>query len=164
MTRPVFVALVVLGLLGAVPAMTQAQQAIPATQRAISANPFGFLLEWFNGEYEHKVSESTTVGVGGSFFLTDDGDYLNGDLLYRFYPSGKPFEGWALGVKVGVTEVADEGTAFGFGFDTHWSWLLGRNDNFYVAVGVGLKRLVGTNDVSMEYVPTIRIINVGLAF
>ena len=162
--RRLSVAFVVLVLLGAVPAMTQAQQAIPATQQAISTNPFGFLLEWFNAEYERKVSEFTTVGVGGSFFSTGDDDYVNGDLLYRFYPSGTPLEGWALGVKVGITKVSDAETSFGFGFDTNWNWLLGRNDNFYVAAGVGLKRLFGTNDGAMEFVPTIRIINVGLAF
>ena len=158
------VTLVVLVLLGAVPAITQAQQAIPATQHAISTNPFGFLLEWFNAEYERKVSESTTVGLGGSFFSTSDGDYVNGDLLYRFYPSGTPLEGLALGVKVGITKVSDAETSFGFGFDTNWSWLLGTNDDFYVAAGVGLKRLFGTNDGAMKFVPTIRIINVGLAF
>ena len=140
------VAPVVLMLLGAVPAMTQAQQAIPATRQAISTNPFGFLVEWFNAEYERKVSESTTVGVGGSFFSTGDDGYVNGDLLYRFYPSGTPLEGWAFGVKVGITKASDAETSFGFGFDTNWSWLLGRNDNFYVAAGVGLKRLFGTND------------------
>ena len=101
MTRRIPVALVVLALLGAVPAMTQAQQAIPATQQAISVNPFGFLLEWFNAEYERKVSESTTVGVGGSFFSTGDDDYVNGDLLYRFYPSGTPLKDGRLGSRSG---------------------------------------------------------------
>ena len=93
-----------------------------------------------------------------------DPPHLKKVVLYRFYPSGTPLEGWALGVKVGITKVSDAETSFGFGFDTNWSWLLGQNDNFYVAAGVGLKRLFGTNDGAMEFVPTIRIINVGLAF
>ena len=63
-----------------------------------------------------------------------------------------------------ITKVTDEETSFGFGFDTNWSWLLGQNDNFYVAAGVGLKRLFGTHEGAMKFVPTIRIINVGLAF
>jgi hypothetical protein len=62
----------------------------------------------------------------------------------------------------------DSGTYFGFGFDTNWSWLLGKNDNFYVGIGFGLKRLLGTpeddDSFDLETLPTIRIINVGFAF
>jgi hypothetical protein len=68
---------------------------------------------------------------------------------------------------VGITDVADAGTYAGFGFDVNRSWLLGKRDNFYVGVGFGLKRLLGVDDadaVDLEFVPTIRIINVGFAF
>jgi hypothetical protein len=76
----------------------------PAHRQQISANPFGLLLGLFNAEFERKVSESATLGVGGSFFDDDDGDdYVNGDVFFRFYPSGHPLDGWAFGVKAGAT-------------------------------------------------------------
>lgn len=140
-----------------------APAASSAPQQQISANPFGLLLGLFNAEFERRVSDSATVGLGASFFEADDDDYVNGDVFFRFYPSGRPLEGWAFGVKAGATSVDSE-TYFGFGFDANWSWLLGKNDNVYVGVGFGLKRLFGTRDDFVEFIPTVRIINIGVAF
>jgi hypothetical protein len=149
-------------------AAAQDQPAVPAAPPAhlqqISANPFGLLLGFFNAEFERKVSESATLGVGGSFFDDDDGDdYVNGDVFFRYYPSGHPLDGWAFGVKAGATKV-ESTTYFGFGFDANWSWLLGKNDNFYVGLGFGLKRLFGTDDDDVSFIPTVRIVNIGVAF
>jgi hypothetical protein len=163
-------ALVVAAMLACAPTLVSAQET--ANRNVISANPFGLLLELFNAEYERVVSETATAGFGGSFFENDGDDYLNADVFYRIYPSGEPLDGWAFGAKVGITKVdtslaGDEaGTYFGFGFDTNWSWLLGQNDNFYVGVGFGLKRLLGTSDASfdLKFIPTFRIVNVGIAF
>ncbi len=152
---------------------SEAQQTVRPPQQVVSANPFGLLLEFFNTEYERRVSDSTTAGIGGSF---RGDDYVNADLFYRFYPSGTPLEGFAFGVKAGITRVAepcsfscvgrDRGSFFGFGIDTNYSWLLGKNDKFYIGVGFGLKRLFGKGDeeFGLEYIPTIRIISVGVAF
>jgi len=157
---------VVAGALISAATPIEAQQAVRPSRRVISVNPFGLLLDLFNVEYERRVSESATAGVGGSFFSTSDDDYVNADLFYRFYPSATPLEGWAFGVKAGITKVTDEGTFFGFGFDTNWSWLLGKKDNFYVGAGFGLKRLYGTSDSNfdLKYIPTVRVINIGFAF
>jgi hypothetical protein len=152
-----------------------AQEAAPVRRQVVSANPFGLLLELFNAEYERVSAASSTVGVGGSFYhngdsgdgFDDGGDsYVNADVFYRYYPSGQPLDGWAFGVKAGVTKVTDWGTYAGFGFDTNWSWLLGSNDNFYVGIGFGLKRLFGPDDqdFGLNYLPTFRIVNVGFAF
>lgn len=140
-------------------------QVAPQHQQVISANPFGLLLEWFNAEYERIVSESSTAGVGGSTFKTDeDGRFVNADVFWRFYPSGEPLDGWAFGIKTGMTSVEDE-TFFGYGFDVNRSWLLGRNRNFYVGIGFGLKRLYGnTEEIDLAVIPTFRIVNVGIAF
>jgi hypothetical protein len=136
---------------------------VPARHQVISANPFGLLVDWFNVEIERKVSRSTTAGIGGSY-LTDEGDeYVNADVFYRYYPAGRAFEGWAFGVKVGMTNV-DGASHVGVGFDVNWSWLPGPHDRFYLGAGFGLKRLFGTDDNVMSLVPTIRIINVGVAF
>lgn len=140
-------------------------------QQVVSANPFGLLLEFFNAEYERAVTGFSTAGLGGSFISLDEQDYVNADLFWRLYPQGTPLEGWAFGAKAGITSIPDEGTFFGLGFDTNWSWLMGKNDNFYVGVGFGLKRLfdtpIGTGDdadLNVKYIPTLRIVNVGFAF
>jgi len=143
----------------------EAQEAT-AHRQVISANPFGLLLEFFNAEYERVVSQTTTAGVGGSYFTTEGDDYLNADVFWRYYPQGRPLDGWAFGVKAGVTQVDDNSYA-GFGFDVNRSWLLGANDNFYVGVGFGLKRLLGVSgdaDFDLRFIPTFRIVNVGFAF
>ncbi len=149
------------------PAAAAAQDSPPPPHsQVISANPFGLLLEFFNAEYERVVSSSSTFGLGGSFLSSDEDDYFNLDLFYRFYPSARPIDGWAFGAKVGVTRVPDIGTYPGLGFDVNRSWLLGERQNFYVGLGVGLKRLLGTgsDDVGLRFIPTIRIINIGIAF
>ena len=139
----------------------------------ISANPFGLLLDLFNAEYERAFTESTTIGIGGSYgdgdSVNDAGDlvestYYNADVFWRFYTSGNHFDGWNFGVKAGVTRIED-GTFPGFGFDVNRSWLAGKNDNFYVGLGFGLKRLIGDfAEDETRLIPTFRIINVGFAF
>jgi hypothetical protein len=146
-------------------------------ENVISANPFGILLEFFNAEYERAVTESSTWGIGGSYGEREDEDdlgvttestWFNGDVFWRFYPSGDHFEGWNFGVKAGLTHQEtdlESGTNFGIGFDANRSWLLGTNDNFYVGIGFGLKRLFGDiPEDGIEVVPTLRIVNVGFAF
>jgi hypothetical protein len=151
----------------------QAQEAPAPYRNVISANPFGLLLEFFNIEYERVLAETFTGGVGGSMFpgdedadSTDSGNYVNVDVFWRFYPSGRPLDGWAFGAKIGLTRLPSDVTRFGFGFDANRSWLLGKNDNFYVGVGFGLKRLLGVSDEddSLEFIPTIRLVNIGVAF
>jgi hypothetical protein len=135
-------------------------------QQVVSANPFGLLLEVFNAEYERAVGQSSTAGLGGSFLSNDGDDYLNADLFWRFYPNADPLDGWAFGLKAGLTNVPDDGTFFGAGFDVNRSWLLGVKDNFYVGIGFGLKRLIGAGDaeLGLDVIPTFRIVNVGVAF
>lgn len=146
------------------PASVHAQTASGERQQVISANPFGLLLDIFNAEYERKVSESATAGFGGSYFSRDD-QYVNADVFYRFYPNGTPLDGWAFGVKAGMTKITDESTYFGYGFDVNRSWVLGKNQNFYAGLGFGLKRLVrGDDSFGLRYIPTFRIVNVGIAF
>jgi len=96
--------------------------------------------------------------------------YVNFDVFWRFYPGSnqtrtyKAPVGWAFGMKAGITAVDGE-TYFGYGFDLNRSWVLGPNDDFYVGLGFGLKRLVGASpDVGMTLIPTIRIANIGFMF
>ncbi len=143
----------------------------PAYDQMVSLNPFGLLLEFYNLEFERPVSDASTIGVGGALYqgsrLVNEGsdtedEYANFDVFWRFYPGGRPMDGWAFGAKVGLTRI-DGGTRSGFGFDVNRSWLLGANQNFYVGVGVGLKRLLG-DTLETRFIPTFRIVNLGFAF
>jgi hypothetical protein len=165
-------------------------------QQVFSANPFGLILELFNAEYERVISGTSTIGFGGSTLkndhdiypdppilgtdefgfpiydwanepdpITETDRYINFDVFWRFYPSGNPLVGWAFGAKLGITSVNDQ-THLGYGFDLNRSWLLGPEENFYVGLGFGLKRLIGTTEADdlIPVIPTIRIANVGFVF
>jgi hypothetical protein len=143
-------------------------------QQQISANPFGLLLELFNAEYERVLGETVTAGLGGSYWSDDDDRYINADVFLRYYPQGQPLQRWAFGVKAGLTNTnevdffntRERGTYLGLGFDVNHSWLLGQNNNLYVGIGFGLKRLFGTPEeyFGLDYIPTLRIVNIGFAF
>ena len=164
-------------------------------QQVLSANPFGLILQLFNAEYERIISKTSTIGFGGSTLAIDNeiyqeppivgtdefgypiydwnnepdptietDRYVNLDVFWRFYPSGNPLVGWAFGAKVGITRVDDQ-THLGYGFDLNRSWLLGPEENFYIGLGFGLKRLIGDGtDDFIPVIPTIRIANVGVIF
>jgi hypothetical protein len=144
------------------PVSASAQQIHDVYHQVVSANPFGMLFGLFNAEFERRVSPSATVGAGGSTFKDEADDYVNADAFYRYYPSGRPFDGWAFGVKAGATSVGS-GTFFGYGFDVNWSRLMGAGDKVYMGWGFGLKRLVGADEYT-QFIPTIRIVNLGVAF
>ena len=54
-----------------VPATTLAQTTKPPVphDQILSTNPFGFLVEWFNAEYERKIGDATTIGASASHFV-----------------------------------------------------------------------------------------------
>ncbi len=102
--------------------------------------------------------------------------YVNFDVFWRFYPGSNRTRtynapvGWAFGAKMGITAV-DGGTYFGYGFDLNRSFVLGPDDNFYVGLGFGLKRLLGApqdeageSTLGVSLIPTLRIANVGFIF
>ncbi|MBT8396130.1 MAG: DUF3575 domain-containing protein [Gemmatimonadetes bacterium] len=160
--------------IGAFPGKAQAQEEgtrapVPHNQ-VVSANPFLILFEWFNGEYERKISPTTTLGVGASRLSLDDGDEsytgLNGFL--RYYPQGAALSGFSFGGRLGfhnVSEDDEDGEAFALGVDLGYSWLLGSKRNFYIGLGIGATRLFGGDiDGGRVVIPSIRLINLGFAF
>ena len=171
-------ATLILAALIALPSLAGAQSLVPpvpdqtshaGVRQQISANPVGLLIDLFNIDYERRVTDSVSIGVGGSTATIEVDDdsfsetsrrerYLNGDVYIRFYPSRKALNGLAFGVKVGLTQLLDEGSYFGYGFDVNKSSILG--EHFYFGYGLGLKRLVG---IDLGYIPTLRLI-VGVGF
>jgi hypothetical protein len=137
-------------------------QAPAPHEQVVSANPFGLLAEFFNAEYERRVSSSTTAGAGGSMLHAGGENYVNADVFVRYYPGGTALQGVTVGLKAGVTQV-DSRKFFGFGFDLNQSWLMGTSQKFYIGWGFGLKRLVGAEDY-IQFIPTLRLVNIGVAF
>jgi len=173
----VSLAILILGLSGL--PLTAQQREDFQPRNVISANPFGLLLNIFNAEYERVISPTSTIGFGGSTIKADHDDldlgrtdqYVNFDVFWRFYPGSNRTRiytapvGWAFGAKIGIAAV-NSATYFGYGFDLNRSFVLGPDDNFYVGLGFGLKRLVGAphDQSGLPLIPTIRIVNVGFIF
>ena len=176
-------------------ASARAQTAVPPTSstpgQTISLNPFGLMLEWYNLEFERKVSTSVTIGAAAAS-LHDV--FWNTDLLARFYPQGEALRGFYVGARAGVVGI--EVTRYDFqppppgtppgrgvpyyptvtretrtipaaGLEVGYNWLLGRKENVAIGLGFGLSRLLDDNDNGEYYMPVIphwRVVNVGIAF
>ena len=159
-----------LSLIGASAVFAQEATRTPVPHnQVLSANPFGLMFEWFNADYERKINESSTWGLSGSFLsLGDDTDYLNTQMAYRYYPQGAALTGFYLGGKGGVHRAGvedDSELLFGLGFELGYNWLLGARRNVSVGIGAGATRLFGgvLEDTSVA-IPTLRLVNVGIAF
>lgn len=156
----------------------------PTSKHLITTNPFLILFSWWNIEYEYKVARHSTFGIAASYssFEDDEDDldaakskYLSGYLIYRYYPSAKAPSGFYFGSRLGMTSVeleyldgsdTETGTAYGFGLDVGYTWLLGDNQNFAISVGAGATRLFGGDleDDQVGFLPIIRLVNIGVAF
>ena len=155
---------------GTAQAQVEGTRAPVLHNQVISANPFLLLGEWWNVEYERKISPTGTVGVIGSHVSFDDDDVgynsLNG--FFRYYPQGAALSGFYFGGRLGIhqgSDEVDEGHAYGLGVDIGYCWLLGESRGFYIGLGIGASRLFG-GDIEEDRVviPSIRLINIGVAF
>ncbi len=170
--RSVFCGLAVLVL--AVVGSTREAQAqatgepVPHT-RVLSANPFALLYGWFNLDFERVIGESTSFGGQGSLVTLDGGDedFFSLAAFLRYYPQNAVLSGFYVGPRLGIYRVDDVGeneAALGFGFETGYAWLLGRDRNFHISMGIGATRLFGLDVDASATVPTIRLINLGWAW
>lgn len=144
----------------------------------ISTNPILDMFTWYNLELEAAVAPTSTIGIAGTYISFGDEDdfdeetYANASVFWRYYPR-EAFGGFYFGARGGYYKVTvdtdlgdeEEGNFFGLGIDVGYSWILGESERMYVSLGAGAVRLFGGDleDVSLT-LPTIRIINVGLAF
>jgi len=178
MLRPTsaFLPLVCGVLAVAAPAAAQMADTTAAPERtqAISFLPIHAILGFYAGEYERAVGQTTTLGLGGSYFNLDDFTYSTVEAKLRYYPSGDPLRGLSFGVTAGPTFLSDDDedvsednvTAMGIGFEIARSHVLGVDRRFYYGYGAGAKRLFFTGEEAdgVELVlPTLRL-SVGYAF
>ncbi|MDQ6831350.1 MAG: DUF3575 domain-containing protein [Gemmatimonadota bacterium] len=155
-----------------------------APNNVLSINPLSSILGFYSGEFEHALSPSTSIGIGGSYWSDDADNFGNGYRLryysteakLRYYPSARGLAGFNLGLTGGITRVSehhttagsidDGATAGSFGFEFAYNWLLGADRRLLISAGGGAKRLILTSDnvdhTTLAY-PTIRF-SVGFAF
>lgn len=155
---------------------------LPVQNNVLSINPFGFLFEWYNLEYEHAFGSTASwaVGVGHLNFGDDDDDdetsYTSADIKLRYYPSAEAPTKFSAGIAFGYSRVSDEDPgvlgqddfdALSIGIDLGYSWLLGRTRQFFIGTGIGAKRLFPIGDDSDDDetfgYPTVRL-SIGYAF
>ena len=170
------VAAVALFALLGTPVPALAQDAAPDHKQILTTSPLLLVGGYLNIEFERKTSESMTLGVTAATFdgfFDDDVRYTNATLIARYYPQGRPLNGFYLGGKLGVHHVREDfffeeddrdATLLGLGVDMGYTWLLGKRDRFVLGLGGGAMRLLGDYDLDAGlFIPSARI-NVGMAF
>jgi hypothetical protein len=168
-SRPGVLAALLVAVLGTSAASAQdtTRPPVPHNQ-TLSSNPFGLMLRWFNGEYEHKLTNSTTWGISGSALDLGGTDLRHGNVLFRYYPQGAALNGFYLGGRMGVYHLSDSAasaSAAGAGFELGYSWLFGAKRNVGLSMGAGLDRVFVSDRLGFDvYWPNVRLVNLGIAF
>jgi hypothetical protein len=143
----------------------------------VSANPIGLIFEWYNGEYERAMSSTVSLAIAASSFgdieTDDDTRYSVLDGIVRYYPSGRALRGFSVGASLGFVDFNDDfdddcigceesGTGATIGVRGDYVWILGRDQHFAVAAGIGAKRVLGDN-IGVEGLPIARL-SIGYAW
>lgn len=171
-----FVSLFVLGTFSTAHAQESDETAKITRRHCFSTNPILDMFTWWNAEYAFRLNNKSTIGLAGSYISVDDGNekYQSGNLFYRYYPQGDALTGFFFGARLGYnyikavdddTDLRESGNAYSFGIDIGYDWLLGEGRNFYISLGIGAVRLFGgdLDDVAAT-LPTVRLVNIGVAF
>lgn len=156
---------------------------IPVAHRqTLSTSPVADILGFINGEYQRKITESSTIGVSAGTLEIDDDRYTNGMLFGRYFPQGAALTGFFIGGRVGVHRISydtfsyqpgdpfpierrESDTRAAIGIDVGYEWLLGAKRNVLIGIGAGGMRVIGDDgdDNILVAFPTARL-NVGFAF
>lgn len=169
MTRPLMSAVfALLFLLSSRPASAQARFSFlqPDTHeeptQVLSTNPIGLAARFLNVEYERRLADALSAGIGASHLpgTVGLGTYTNSDIFVRYYPGGRVFRGVSVDLKTGLTTYGNGGVAPGAGFDVNANhWL---SERVVVSAGVGMKRVFAGDDSFVQR--TIRIVNIGIGY
>jgi hypothetical protein len=137
----------------------------------ISANPIGLLFEWYNGEYERALSTTTSIAVAASTFdFWEDGErYTAIDGIARYYPQAGALRGFSVGASLGFVNFDacdecfdDDGSSATIGIRGDYVWIIGRDQSFTVATGIGAKRILADN-LGTDFLPIGRL-SIGYAW
>jgi hypothetical protein len=154
-----------------VPAVGNAQEVPPEAPhlQAISINPLGFAMHWYNAEYERKITTSSTMGLSASRFAIQEADLRRATLFARYYPQGAALSGAYIGGRLGVLRAGDDlrgARALVLGVEVGYTWIDGEDRNVTIGIGGGMDRYLGTSGRQgfTFAVPQFRLVNVGIAF
>lgn len=119
----------------------------------VSVNPVALVaLGVFSADFEQVLTEGTSGGASLFYARPDNRKYIphfSANTVFRYYPSGRTFDGYAVGVMAGFTAMDDVGAtrnALGIGFNLEYHWLLGEDERLVVSGGVGGQRLMYFSD------------------
>ncbi len=153
-----------------------------AHKQTLSTSPVADILGFVNGEYQRKLTESSTIGVSAGTLEFDDDRYTNGMIFGRYFPQGAALTGFFIGGRMGFHRISYDSYDFdpinfqtiprrktdtrgAIGIDVGYEWLLGKKQNVLIGLGGGGMRLFGGDDDDniVAAFPTGRV-NVGFAF
>ena len=169
--------LAIIGAAIAATATTASAQRVEETRTGfqrtnlVSANPIGILFEWYNGEYEHAFSSTVSLAAAASSYDFEDARYAAVDGIVRYYPSGRALRGFSIGASLGFIDIDEDfdcegcdedGSSATLGVRADYVWILGRDQRFAAAAGIGAKRLL-SDDFGTEGVPIGRL-SIGYAW
>lgn len=158
-----------------------AQSASPDTAQGslrnlILIDPVLIPFNIYNGEYEHVLSRSATLGLAGTYYGDNGVDYYTAEVKGRYYPQEHAPDGFSLAGSVGITRVSGDVFDYSNGYrrtvstyptvgvELDYNWLLGPTRRFAIGTGIGAKRLLGSHDNGTSGgLPTARVA-VGVAF
>jgi hypothetical protein len=175
-------------------ALAQETETLPQRRTVVWVNPILAVFTWYMAEVEIRLQSNHTVGVGGSFLQTEDGEkddptqsyekiqYTSVNAFYRYYPTAS-FKGFFIGGQLGFASVDREARDYDFISDTldsvdesgtamlagvliGYGWVLGDAQRVAVSLGIGANRFFGGDvpDDASATLPVIRALNVGIAF
>lgn len=118
-----------------------------AKNAAIKANPIGLAVGIINLGYEGAVNESSSYQVSALYYGIEFGSTsLEGFGIspeYRWY-TGDALKGFYYGPVIGYASLSVEdgdskgsASTFNAGGQLGWNWLLGKEDNFVINLGLG---------------------------
>ena len=161
-------------------AQTSAQPAlVPIANRSyIGINPLGIPFDIFSIEGETAVAQGITLGGVASYTDADHDRWQSADFKFRYYPGDVVLRGLSFGGTVGYLNYSApvccgaSGRASvstpTVGIIGDYNWLLGLDHRFLVGTGVGVKRVLASEDARSasglgRVVVTARF-TIGLAF
>jgi hypothetical protein len=137
----------------------------------VGLNPLGIPFDVFSIEVEGLVGPGVTIGAAGSYnrFGGDlgaggrDPQFGSGDVKVRYYPSEVPFQGFAVGLALGITNYSSSVdianplpggpteerhriSAPTLSIEADYNYLLGARRRFLVGTGVGAKRYLASEE------------------
>ncbi len=141
---------------------TPTSTAVPTIGNMVALDPLGIPLAIGSLEYAGDVGGGATLGGNISYTApggSHDARFATLEAQARYYPNERVFDGFSVGLTLGVTNYSkgvEVNTTTGsttwerqsvslasLGVIADYDWVLGTSQRFVVGSGIGAKRLIG---------------------